>query len=261
MISKKELPVYKSLFREIFSEDEVFCDRIFSAKLDTVFDLRKNGEIMSFLYAIPFTAKVENQSCRAIYVYGVGTVFEARGKGYMKEVFQKMETHFGDTVDFYYLVPAEPSLFALYEKIGYKTGFSLTKTILFPEKKEHLSYDIKETPQAFHSDYLNYVGQFSTAVIRSREDNEFALSEGHYHKIGNSGFFWVIDRDMVQIREAYIEKPEDLDCFLDFLARKGYEKAILTQPGNHTPYAMVKVVNPALKNASFSKGYTNLNFD
>ena len=61
MIPNEELSNYKKLFREIFSEDESFCDRIFSAKLDMVFDLRKNGEIQSFLYAIPFTAKVEGE--------------------------------------------------------------------------------------------------------------------------------------------------------------------------------------------------------
>lgn len=261
MIPNEELSNYKKLFREIFSEEESFCDRIFSAKLDMVFDVRKNGEIQSFLYAIPFTAKVEGELYRAIYVYGVGTVPAARGKGYMKEVFLKMEAHFGSSVDLYYLVPAEASLFSLYEKIGYKTGFSLKKTMLFPEKKEHLSYDIKEAPEHFHQDYLRYIERFSTAIVRSREDNDFALSDGHYHKIGNSGFFWTKDRDIIQIREAYLDSPTDLDCFLDFLARKGYQKALLTQPGTLTPYAMVKVVNPVLENVDFSKGYTNLNFD
>lgn len=261
MIPKEELSTYKELFREIFSEDPSFCDRIFSAKLDCVFDVREQGEIVSFLYAIPFFAKAENMPCRAVYVYGVGTVPHARGKGYMKEVFQKMEAHFGNSVDFYYLVPAEPSLFSLYEKIGYQAGFSLTNTMLFPEKKEHLSYEIKETPEEFHNDYLSYIAQIPTAVIRSEEDNAFALSDGHYHKIGQSGFFWVTHRDTVKIREAYVKTPKDLECFLDFLAQKGFEKAILTQPGTHTPYAMVKVVNPNLKNVDFSKGYTNLNFD
>lgn len=261
MIPNEELSTYKQLFQDIFSEEESFCDRIFSAKLDTVFDVRKNGKIQSFLYAIPFLAKVDGTPCRAMYVYGVGTVPSARGKGYMKEVFQKMEEQFGSSVDFYYLVPAEASLFSLYEKIGYKTGFSLKKTMLFPEKKEHLSYEITEAPKDFHSDYLRYIAHFSTAVIRSQEDNAFALSDGHYHKIGTSGFFWTKDRDIIQIREAYLNSPADLDCFLDFLARKGYQKALFTQPGTLTPYAMVKVVNPALENADFSKGYTNLNFD
>ncbi len=261
MIPNEELSTYKRLFQDIFCEEESFCDRIFSAKLDTVFDVRKKGEIQSFLYAIPFSAKVDEKPYRAIYVYGVGTIPSARGKGYMKEVFAKMEAYFGDSIDFYYLVPAEPSLFSLYEKIGYKTGFSLKKTMLFPEKKEHLSYEITEAPQDFHQDYLRYIESFSTAIIRSQEDNDFVLLDGQYHKIGKSGFLWVKDRDTIQIREAYLDSPSDLDCFLDFLARKGFQKAILTQPGNLTPYAMVKPVNPALKNADFSKGYTNLNFD
>ncbi|MBO5409490.1 MAG: GNAT family N-acetyltransferase [Clostridia bacterium] len=261
MIPKHELSTYKQLFREVFSESLEFCDKIFSHRLDTVFDKRENGSIVSFLYAIPFAAKVKGRPCRAIYVYGVGTVPEARGKGYMKEVFQKMEAFYNDTVDFYYLVPASESLFSLYETLGYKTGFYLKKELLFSKRNPDLAYDIKEAPEEFHKDYLAYLEQFDTAIIRTEEDNRFYLSEGNYYKIGNSGFLLLKENNTLYLREMFLDKEAELDCFLDFLAQKGTDSVILTRPEAKTPYAMVKPVSPFVKNADFSIGYTNLNFD
>ena len=261
MTANRDRRTYEQLFCRIFSEDPVFCERIFQKKLRQVFDVREGTEIVSFLYAIPFFAKVNNQLCRAIYVYGVGTVPEARGKGYMKETFRKMEEYYGDSIDFYYLVPASESLFSLYETIGYRTGFYLKKEMLFPEKNPCLSYEIKESAETFHQDYLSYVEGFDTAILRSAEDNAFLLEDGHYHKIGDSGFFWIKEGDTAHIREAFLKDSVHLECFLDFLAQKGMQKAILTTPKKQTPYAMVKPVNPALSDADFSNGYTNLNFD
>ena len=260
MIAKQDKPIYKRLFQEIFSESPSFCDRIFNHRLDTVFDIREGDRIQSFLYAIPFFAKVEGEVFRAVYVYGVGTVKEARGKGYMKEVFKKMEAFYKDSIDFYYLVPASESLFSLYETIGYKTGFYLKKELLFPKKCE-LPYEISPAPDAFHSDYLRYLDRFPTAVYRSQADNDFYLGEGTYYKIRQSGFFLEKDKDTAMIREAFIEDEKDLECFLDFLYQKGFSKAILTLPEKKTPYAMVKTVSPRLQGVDFSKGYTNLNFD
>ena len=261
MIENKDRRTYEQLFCRIFSEEPGFCRRIFEKKLRKVFDVRKNGKIVSFLYAIPFFAKVENQLYNCIYVYGVGTLPEARGKGYMKEAFRKMEAYYGDSIDFYYLVPASESLFSLYETIGYRTGFYLKKEMLFPKENPNLSYEIKESAQTFHEDYLSYVENFSTAVLRREEDNAFLLEDGNYHKIGDSGFFWVPEGDTVHIREAYLKDASHLECFLDFLAQKGFQKAILTTPEKKTPYAMVKIVNQKLAGVDFSNGYTNLNFD
>ncbi len=261
MIPKEDRATYERLFCQVFSEDPLFCERIFQKKLRQVFDVREHGEIVSFLYAIPFLAKVKNKPCHAVYVYGVGTVPQARGKGYMKETFRKLEAFYGDTIDFYYLVPASESLFSLYETIGYRTGFYLKKEMLFPKVNPNLSYEITESPQTFHEDYLSYVETFETAVIRSEEDNAFLLEDGNYHKIGESGFFWVKEDDTAHIREAYLASPYHLDCFLDFLAKKGFSKAILTTAEKKTPYAMVKTLNPNLLESDFSNGYTNLNFD
>lgn len=261
MIPPKDRATYEQLFCRIFSENPDFCRRMFDTKLHQVFDVRQNGEIVSFLYAIPMEAKVQNSPCRAIYVYGVGTVWEARGKGYMKEAFAKMEAFYGNSVDFYYLVPASESLFSLYETIGYSTGFFLKKEMCFPKKNPALQYEISHCPHQFYDDFCSYAANFSTAVLRSREDCQLLLWDGSYHKIGGSGFFWVKDGDTALIREAYLTEDSHLECFLDFLSKKGYQKAVLTTPEPKTPYAMIKIVNPRLSPRDFQNGYTNLNFD
>ena len=261
MIPKEALPRYQQLFCRIFAEDAAFCSRIFSHRLEQVFDIQKQGEILSFLYPIPFEAKVRNKPYRAMYVYGVGTVEHARGRGYMKEVFHKMEDYYKNDVDFYYLVPANEALFSLYETIGYKTGFYLKKELLFPKKDNCLTYEIKEANEEFHSDYLRWISSFDTAVIRTEKDSRFYLESGTYSKIAQSGFFWESDHTAVYLREAYFPNRNTLACFLDFLAKKGYEKVIVTKPEKKTPYAMIKPIHPDLIQADFSSGYTNLNFD
>ena len=178
MKNPQELMQYQLLFQQIFSEDAQFCERIFAHRLDKVFDKREGEKIASFLFAIPFTARVLGKNYQAVYVYGVATVPEARGKGYMKEIFQKMEDFFGNDIDFYYLVPANETLFCMYEKLGYETAFYFKKEMLFPEKNPDLEYEIKESPEEFHSDYLMWANSFDTVILRNEEDTAFYLSQG-----------------------------------------------------------------------------------
>ena len=255
---------YQPLFQQIFSEDLQFCERIFAHRLDKVFDKREGDKIASFLFAIPFTARVLGKEYKAVYVYGVATVPEFRGKGYMKEIFQMMEDFFGNDIDFYYLVPANETLFPMYEKLGYKTAFYLKKEMLFLRKNPSLEYEICEAPESFHTDYLSWTNSFDTVILRNEEDSSFYLSQGKYYKIKNSGFYVESsdsDRQTAHIRESYFPTEQTKACLLDFLAKKGFLKAIFTTPEEKTPYAMVKIINPELRIEDFQNGYTNLNFD
>ena len=229
-----------------------------------MFDKRVNQKIQSFLFAIPFTARVLGKEYKAVYVYGVATLPEARGKGYMREIFTKMEDFFGKEIDFYYLVPASENLFSMYEKLGYETAFYLKKEMHFPERNPALSYEIKESPKTFHTDYLNWAKSFDTVILRREEDSSFYLSQGKYYRIDDSGFYVEFsdsDPKTAHIRESYFAKEDTTACLLDFLAKKGFEKAIFTTPEPKTPYAMVKIKNTLLRIEDFRNGYTNLNFD
>lgn len=264
MLPNREIHQYKALFQGIFKEDSAFCDRIFSHRLDTVFDKREGDNIASFLFAIPFTARFLDREYTSVYVYGVGTVPEFRGKGYMKEVFLKMEDFFGNDIDFYYLVPANETLFPMYEKLGYQTAFYLKKEMYFPKKNDALEYEIKEAPQEFHTDYVKWIDSFDTVILRTEADSSFYLSQGKYYKIKHSGFYVESsdsDPTTAHVRESYFGTEHTKACLLDFLAKQGFLKAIFTSPEQKTPYAMVKIVNPLLKMADFKNGYTNLNFD
>ena len=264
MSETNDILEYKPLFQQIFAEDDAFCDRIFSHRLETVFDKRDGKNIAGFLFAVPFIARIFGKEYQAVYVYGVATLPEYRGKGCMKEIFLKMEEFFGKEIDFYYLVPASESLFSMYEKLGYETAFYLKKEMLFPEKNPSLDYEIKETPEAFHTDYIRWTNSFDTVILRREEDTAFYLTQGKYYKIKESGFYVEVsdsDPATAHIRESYFANEYTKACLLDFLSKKGFRKAIFTTPEPKTPYAMVKIKNSSLTMADFKNGYTNLNFD
>ena len=101
-------------------------------------------------------------------------------------------------------------------------------------------------------------------ILRREEDSSFYLSQGKYYKIKESGFYVEFsdsDRQTAYVRESYFENEHTTSCLLDFLAKKGFTKAIFTTSEPKTPYAMVKIVNPSLRIKDFQNGYTNLNFD
>ena len=110
-------------------------------------------------------------------------------------------------------------------------------------------------------DYLKFVSRFSTAVIRSEEDNRLILEDARYFRVGESGFLLMIDRGTAMVREVFSDNKEDVGVFLGYLAHLGYESAIMTAPGEKFPYAMVKTVHPGISLSDFQGGYTNLNFD
>ena len=72
---------------------------------------------------------LKNKRYSAIYIYGVCTHPEYRGKGLMKTAFKHLdELAILKNIDYLFLVPATEGLFDMYEKLGYKTGFTHEKT-------------------------------------------------------------------------------------------------------------------------------------
>ena len=254
----------KNMFIDVFSEDSRFVDMMFENKLtpDNTFIVKENDTIISMAYGMYFDCIVNKASGKCVYVYGVATDKNYRGKGYMTKIMDDIYNHYKEDKEllFLYLVPASADLFPMYEKLGYETVFYLNRHEYDLSCCDYPAAEIKSGD--FHDDYIIYIKQFDNVIVRSRLDNRLALKECAYEKVGESGFLYCINNDIAYIREAYIYSIDDLRGFLGYLKSKGAHKAILTskpeKKGNNQPYAMVKTFQPI----DFSgTSYTNINFD
>lgn len=245
----------KELFLEVFSENSSFVELIFS---DILFDsdcfaIKENNRIASFLYAIKKDVKIENEIKNCIYIYGVGTHKDYRKKGYMRMLLDEAYEYYKDkNIEFLYLVPANESLFNMYEKLGYKTSFYLQKKTV----ELNNPCDALVSEGDYYKDYKEFSKKADNIILMSENDIETTLKYTTYCKINKSGFLWEKGRDTAYIRECFLDNENDLKSFLKYLA-KDYKTAIITQKGK-APYAMLK----PYRNFSFKKTcYTNMNFD
>jgi len=257
---KTDLPYLKKMFTHIFSEETSFVDMMFQNKLslDNTFIIRADEKIVSMAYTMYFDCKIGDCFGKCVYIYGVGTNENYRGKGYMTKIMSNIyEFYSRKDILFLYLVPAEPSLFKMYEGLGYQTAFHLDKNEI--EIKE--SRNIHLSTGDFHADYLHYIKKFQNVIIRSALDNHLILNECKYLKVNESGFLFCINNKTACIREAYIYDERDLCDFLAYLGSLSIKKAEIIMSGSR-PYAMIRPISDDIKLMDFQgSSYTNLNFD
>lgn len=123
----KDFPQLKKMWADVFGDSDAVINNFFenTAEAQNIFCAFCNGKPVSVLYAIDSTIAFCDDAYKAYYVYAVCTEKEYRGKGLMKALFDELEkTAKSRNVSYLFLVPAENSLFSMYEKIGFKVGFT-----------------------------------------------------------------------------------------------------------------------------------------
>lgn len=116
----------KNMWHSVFGDDEIVIDNFFqnTAIPENIIGAFNGNEALSALYMVDCTAVINKESYKAIYVYAVSTLPEFRGQGIMKELFSYLENiALEREVSLLFLVPAEESLFPMYEKLGYENVF------------------------------------------------------------------------------------------------------------------------------------------
>lgn len=150
-VTTDDFPALKGMWQEIFGDSESSVDNFFlkTAEVNKILATFYCKEPVSVLYLLDSTIRVGGCDYKAYYVYAVCTKAEHRGEGLMKKLLDMAcEKASRDGVSYLYLVPAERSLFELYGKCGYKTGFYYKEVELkkndFPQGDytiTHLTYD------------------------------------------------------------------------------------------------------------------------
>ena len=122
------VPALRALFADSFGESEEFLDLFF----DTAFTpsrsriATEDGRLLASL----FWFDCELRGSKIAYIYAISTAKEYRGKGICRALMKSTHSHLkslGYTAAI--LVPAEPSLFDFYARLGYKAASGLSETV------------------------------------------------------------------------------------------------------------------------------------
>lgn len=118
LATTEDIPGIVSLWQQAFHETPVLPDGLcFVAETD--------GQIAAMLHALPQMLRGKGDH-KAYYLYAVATRKEYRRQGLCRGLMAYAEAQLD--ADCLMLVPAETSLFAYYEALGYKSAFYRNKT-------------------------------------------------------------------------------------------------------------------------------------
>lgn len=171
----------KSLWKTTFDDSEESLDSFFKNTVSpervlAFFDAEKP---VSALYMLESEILSDEKVYSAYYIYAVCTHPDYRGKGLMKSLFEKLFTVARERrIDYLFLVPEEDYLFEIYEKIGFKTGFSYSKDCVF-KKAFNATEKIKNTK-------LTYEAYRRCVFEKSKEIPVAVLKESTFKSFFNS---------------------------------------------------------------------------
>lgn len=137
-----DLDGFCQLWKSCFGEDEEYLSFYLAHayRPERVWYYLEDGRPASMLTLLPCTEYAGGREAAGSYVYAVATLPEYRRRGMMTMLHQAAEADCRQRGNaFLALVPAEPSLFPMYEKLGYRTCTSLWYHTLDPEEWQRSS--------------------------------------------------------------------------------------------------------------------------
>ena len=257
----------KALWRTAFDDTEESLDCFFKNTVspERVLSVFKDGKPVSALYMLESEIIKDNKTYSAYYIYAVCTHPDFRGKGLMKSLFEELfKVAKIRNIDYLFLVPEEEYLFKIYEKLGFKNGFSYSQKTLF--KRDFNNVDNIKTQNLTYEKYRNCTKEnpknVPFAVLKKSTFNSFFQSVSGEVKtvfVENEGYV------------LYEETEEQLTVFElfgneNFLLNAVFQNAekeeiIYRQISNDNPipYGMFYKLNdvPEIKNGFFGIPYAN----
>lgn len=196
----------KALWNTAFDDSKESLDYFFKNTIspERVLAVFEDGKPVSALYMLESEIIKDNKAYSAYYIYAVCTYPDFRGKGLMKSLFEELfKVAKSRNIDYLFLVPEEEYLFNIYEKLGFKNGFSYSEETLSRKdfncieniKNQKLTYKkyreiIKANPKAVpfavlkESTFNSFFNSVSGEVkIVSVENEGYALYEETEEKL------------------------------------------------------------------------------
>lgn len=219
-------------------------------------------KIVNAMYLLESEIVLKSKEYNAIYVYGVCTHPEYRGKGLMKTAFKYLdESAISKSIDYLFLVPATESLFEMYKKLGYETGFTYEKSdvdfdeIFSEEQSEAFTFEkYLQMRKKYCSDVSGY------ATLKENAFNSFYLPVGEELKVAcNSKGYCVfgVENKKITVFEYFCEEGFKLPYSGDYIKNCSVELRKPSFNGNGIPFGMYKSFGnaPEIKNAFFGVPY------
>lgn len=170
---KEHIPSLKKMWADVFGDSEDIINNFFSktAKTENIVCAFYGNEPVSVLYMIDSSVLLKGLEYKAYYIYAVCTRNDFRGNNLSTLTFKYLENVAKERgISYLFLVPAEKSLFGMYEKLGFGIGFT------YCAKTE------------YRKDFPEYNGEISGLSFKDYKSYRSLLENIPYAILGEDGF-------------------------------------------------------------------------
>ena len=256
----------KELWQTSFDDSKESLDCFFKKTVlpERVLVVFQNGKPVSALYMLESEIVISEKTHSAYYIYAVCTHPDFRGKGLMQSLFEELfKVAKSRNIDYLFLVPEEDYLFKLYEKLGFKNGFSYSEKTLY--KKDYTNNKTINPPKLTYENYRNCIKEnpvnVPVAVLKESTFNSFFNSVSGEVKtifVENEGYtLFEETEEKLTIYELYGNENLLLNAVFNNTQK---EEIIYRQVANENaiPYGMFYKLNdvPKIQDGFFGIPYS-----
>lgn len=256
----------KALWQTAFDDSKESLDSFFENTVspDRVLAVFKEGKPVSALYMLESDI-ISGKTYSAYYIYAVCTHPEYRGKGLMKSLFDELfKVAKGRSIDYLFLVPEEEYLFNIYEKLGFKNGFSYSEKVA--SKKDFINEGKNKIQKLTYKDYRKILSEsfvnVPLAVLKETTFNSFFNSVSGEVKtlsVENEGY---VLYEETEEKLVIFELFGNENLLLNAVFRNTEKEEIIYRQianENPIPYGMLYKINdvPEIENGFFGIPYAN----
>ena len=257
----------KALWKTAFDDSEENLGYFFknTASPERILAVFKDGKPVSALYMLESEIINKEKIYSAYYIYAVCTHPDFRGKGLMKSLFEELfKVSQSRNIDYLFLVPEEEYLFNIYEKLGFKKGFSYSEKLIY--KKSFQNTQAIKTQKLTYPKYREIIKENKNnvplAVLKESTFNSFFNSVSGQVKtvfIENEGYaLYEETEEVLVIFELFGNENLLLN---EVFSNTEKEEVIYRQISNENPipYGMFFKLSdvPEIQNGFFGIPYAN----
>ncbi len=254
----------KKLWAKCFDDSSEVIDNFFKNTVtpENVVATFDRDKAVNAMYLVECEIKICGVKYNAFYIYAVCTDPLYRGKGIMTNAFDFLYALASRRkTDYLFLVPASESLFGMYEKLGFKTGFTYKEKKVY--KNENSSSE-SEVSVLSYNKYKKIRGTFCNdkvlATLTESGFNSFLSPVGDTIRAFSSDGGYAVfetENEQVIIHELFGDEQALIKCVFDLSDK---DTAILRIPSEDcdcVDFGMYRTLGdvPEIENAFFGIPY------